>query len=68
VAATDTQHADVVEKIQRLNLLRESNAPLRAESDAHSKQSRQLDSNLKGIIQELDPLTRSYHAGRTGRT
>ena len=52
----DTQHAELVEKIQQLNLLRESNATLRADSDARSKRSRELDAKLKGIIQELDPL------------
>jgi nucleoprotein TPR len=56
VAATDTQHAELVENIQQLNLLRESNATLRADSDAHAKRSRELDANLKGIIEELDPL------------
>ncbi|KAH9992148.1 hypothetical protein BJV77DRAFT_1067895 [Russula vinacea] len=56
VAATDTQHAELVEKIQQLNLLRESNATLRADSEAHAKRSRELDVKLKGLIQELDPL------------
>ena len=56
MAATDAQHAELVEKIQQLNLLRESNATLRADSDAHAKRSRELDAKLKGIIQELDPL------------
>ena len=37
MAATDAQHAELVEKIQQLNLLRESNATLRADSEAHAK-------------------------------
>lgn len=56
MAATDAQHAELVEKIQQLNLLRESNATLRADSEAHSKRSRELDAKLKNILQELDPL------------
>lgn len=56
VAATDTQHAELVEKIQQVNLLRESNATLRADSEAHAKRWRELDVKLKGLIQELDPL------------
>ena len=56
MAATDTQHAELVEKIQQLNLLRESNATLRADSEAHAKRSHELDVRLKGLIQELDPL------------
>jgi nucleoprotein TPR len=45
-----------VEKIQQINLLRESNATLRADSEAHAKRSRELDVKLKTLIQELDPL------------
>ncbi|KAI9449362.1 hypothetical protein BJY52DRAFT_1215953 [Lactarius psammicola] len=56
VAATDAQHAELVEKIQQLNLLRESNATLRADSEAHAKRSRELDIKLKNVLQELDPL------------
>ncbi|KAH9018599.1 TPR/MLP1/MLP2-like protein-domain-containing protein [Lactarius pseudohatsudake] len=56
VAATDAQHAELVEKIQQLNLLRESNATLRADSEAHAKRSRELDIKLKSVLQELDPL------------
>ena len=64
MAATDAQHAELLEKIQQLNLLRESNATLRADSDAHSKRSRELDAKLKGLLQELDPLR---EASRTMR-
>ena len=64
MAATDTQHAELVEKIQQLNLLRESNATLRADSEAHSKRSRELDVKLKGLIQELDPLRESARTMR----
>lgn len=56
MAATDTQHAELVEKIQQLNLLRESNATLRADSEAHAKRSRELDTRLKAVLHELDPL------------
>ena len=56
MAATDAQHAELVEKIQQLNLLRESNATLRADSEAHAKRSRELDSKLKSVLLELDPL------------
>ncbi|KAH9955068.1 TPR/MLP1/MLP2-like protein-domain-containing protein, partial [Russula dissimulans] len=56
-AGTDAQHAELVEKIQQLNLLRERNATLRADSEAHAKRWRELDDvRLKALIQELDPL------------
>lgn len=61
MAATDTQHAELVEKIQQLNLLRESNATLRADSEAHAKRSRELDVKLKALIQEVDPLRERAH-------
>ncbi|KAH9961807.1 TPR/MLP1/MLP2-like protein-domain-containing protein [Russula dissimulans] len=55
-AGTDAQHAELVEKIQQLNLLRESNATLRADSEAHARRWHKLDVRLKALIQELDPL------------
>ena len=70
MAATD-KHAELVEKIQQSNLLRESNATLRADSDAHSKRSRELDAKLNVIIQEFDPLrerTRTMRAEPDTRT
>ncbi|KAI0062383.1 hypothetical protein BV25DRAFT_683663 [Artomyces pyxidatus] len=55
-AATDAQHAELVEKIQQLNLLRESNATLRADSEAHAKRARDLDIQVKLLTVELEPL------------
>ncbi|KAI9435095.1 hypothetical protein H4582DRAFT_2080017 [Lactarius indigo] len=67
VAATDAQHAELVEKIQQLNLL------------PHAKRSRELDIKLKSVLQELDPLrdrartvqaeldARNEHVTRLGR-
>jgi nucleoprotein TPR len=52
----DVQHAELVEKIQQLNLLRESNAMLHADSEAHTKRWRKLDVRLKALIQELNLL------------
>ncbi|KAH9953818.1 hypothetical protein BC827DRAFT_1159057 [Russula dissimulans] len=46
-AGTDAQHAELVEKIQKLNLLH---------SEAHAKRWRELDVRLEALIQELDPL------------
>lgn len=71
VAATDAQHAELVEKIQQLNLLRESNAMLRTDSEAHAKRSRELDGKLKILLQELDPLrerTRTLQAELEARS
>ena len=50
MAATDAQHAELVEKIQQLNLLRERNATIRADSEAHAKRSRDPDTKLKSVL------------------
>lgn len=55
-AATDAQHAELVEKINQLTILRESNATLRADSEAHSKRVRQLDIKVRSMTAELEPL------------
>ncbi|KAH9992147.1 hypothetical protein BJV77DRAFT_1150250 [Russula vinacea] len=54
VAATDAQHAELVEKIQQLNLLRDSNATLRADSEAHAKR----------LIAQFTACGRPHHAGK----
>ena len=45
-AASEAQHAELMEKINQLALLRESNATLRAESEAHAKRSRALETQI----------------------
>ncbi|TFY79631.1 hypothetical protein EWM64_g4383 [Hericium alpestre] len=55
-AATDAQHADLVEKINQLTILRESNATLRVDSEAHAKRARELDTKVKALTVELEPL------------
>lgn len=54
-AASAAQHAELLERINQLNLLRESNATLRADSERHAKRARELDNKLKQLSQELDP-------------
>lgn len=49
-------HAELIEKINQLNVLRESNATLRAESDANVRKSRQLEAKLRQLQAELGPL------------
>jgi nucleoprotein TPR len=53
--ASATQHAELVERINQLNILRESNAMLRAEYESASKRSRDLETKLKQLSSELDP-------------
>lgn len=45
-----------MEKINQLNILRESNATLRAESEANGKRVQQLEKQLQKALGELEPL------------
>ena len=54
-AASEAQHAELVERINQLTVLRESNATLRADCEAHARRSRELDLKLKALSAELDP-------------
>lgn len=45
-----------MERITQMNILRESNATLRAESEAHARKARQLESTLAQLQAELGPL------------
>ena len=55
-AASASQHAELVERINQLNILRESNATLRAESENNAKKARQLEIKLRGLTAQLEPL------------
>jgi nucleoprotein TPR len=50
------QHAELLEKIQQLNLLRESNATLRLDSASNLKAAQDLQAQLTAAHRELDPL------------
>ncbi|KAK0441608.1 hypothetical protein EV421DRAFT_2082889 [Armillaria borealis] len=54
-AASATQHAELIERINQVNVLRESNATLRAESERHAKRVKQLDVQLKELSSQLEP-------------
>jgi nucleoprotein TPR len=55
-AASAAQHAELVERINQLNILRESNATLRSQSEAHAKRAAELDTKLKALSTQLEPL------------
>lgn len=54
-AASAAQHAELVERINQLNILRESNATLRADCESHAKRSRALEAKLKQVSAQLHP-------------
>ena len=53
--ASAAQHAELVERINQLNILRESNVTLRTECESASKKARDLEAKLKELSQELEP-------------
>ncbi|KAH8108682.1 TPR/MLP1/MLP2-like protein-domain-containing protein [Phellopilus nigrolimitatus] len=53
---SSAEHTELLERINQLNILRESNATLRAESDAHARKARQLESTLNQLRTELGPV------------
>lgn len=55
-AASASQHAELVERINQMNILRESNATLRADCEIYQKKSRDLEAKLKKASAELDPV------------
>jgi nucleoprotein TPR len=42
-SGSEAQHAELIEKINQLNILRESNATLRSDCETHAKRSRELE-------------------------
>lgn len=54
-AASEAQHAELVERINQLNILRESNATLRSDCETYAKRARDLDAKLKQLTAELEP-------------
>lgn len=54
-ATSDVQHAEMLERINQLNILRESNATLRADCETYAKRARELDAKLKTLSAELEP-------------
>ncbi|KAF7314521.1 hypothetical protein MKEN_00925200 [Mycena kentingensis (nom. inval.)] len=55
-AASAAQHQELVERMNQINVLRESNSTLRVEAENHAKRARELDSKLRAANAELGPL------------
>jgi nucleoprotein TPR len=55
-ATSDAQHAEMLERINQFNIVRESNATLRAECETYAKRSRELDAKLQALSTELEPV------------
>lgn len=64
VATSDAQHAEMLERINQLNILRESNATLRADCENYAKRARELDIRVKALSVELDPVKEEARVAR----
>ncbi|KAI0736332.1 hypothetical protein C8Q72DRAFT_803970 [Fomitopsis betulina] len=60
-ASSEAQHAELVERINQLTILRESNATLRTDCESHANRARELDAKLKQLSSELDPTREQLH-------
>lgn len=54
----------MLERINQLNILRESNVTLRADCETYSKRSRELDAKLKALSAELEPAKEQARVAR----
>ncbi|EMD40194.1 hypothetical protein CERSUDRAFT_112402 [Gelatoporia subvermispora B] len=54
-ATSEAQHQELLERINQLTILRESNATLRADCESHARRARELDTKLKQLSGELEP-------------
>ncbi|KAI6016240.1 TPR/MLP1/MLP2-like protein-domain-containing protein [Pisolithus marmoratus] len=63
-ATSDAQHAEMLERINQLNILRESNATLRADCETYAKRARDLDARLKALSTELEPAKEEARVAR----
>ncbi|EJD40490.1 hypothetical protein AURDEDRAFT_153559 [Auricularia subglabra TFB-10046 SS5] len=54
--ASAQQQAELVERINQLNILRESNATLRSDAQAQRKRVAQLETQVQALTTELEPL------------
>ncbi|KAG9315951.1 hypothetical protein JVU11DRAFT_3605 [Chiua virens] len=63
-ATSDAQHAEMLERINQVSILRESNVTLRADCENYSKRSRELDTKLKTLSAELEPAKEQARVAR----
>ena len=63
-AAPEAQHSELMERINQLTLLRESNATLRADCEAQTKRARALDTQLQQLQSELEPIREQLRVSR----
>jgi len=55
-ATSAAEHAELMERINQINLLRESNALLRSEASTNKQRVSQLESELSSLSTQMEPL------------
>lgn len=63
-AASEAQHTELMERINQLTLLRESNATLRSDCEAQTKRARALETQLQQLQSELEPTREQLRVTR----
>ncbi|KAG8871481.1 hypothetical protein FRB98_000746 [Tulasnella sp. 332] len=61
-ASSAVQHSELLEKINQLNILRESNTTLRAETEGYRSRVHRLEEQLSALSSQLDPLQSELRA------
>ncbi|OCH84090.1 hypothetical protein OBBRIDRAFT_808494 [Obba rivulosa] len=63
-ATSEAQHQELLERINQLTILRESNATLRADCEAQARRARDLDAKLRQLSGELEPTKEQLRFAR----
>jgi len=64
VVTSESQHNELIEKINQLNILRESNATLRSDCETYAKRARELETKLQLLSSELEPAKEQSRMAR----
>lgn len=61
---SSADHSELVERINQLNILRESNATLRAESELNARKAQHLEAQVSALTAELEPAKEEARVSR----
>lgn len=63
-ATSEAQHAELIEKINQLNVVRESNMTLRQECEALAARAKAFETKVQQLESELDPTKEQLRIAR----
>jgi nucleoprotein TPR len=62
--ASEAQHKESIDRIDQLNVLRESNATLRSDCENYAKRVRELETRLQSFSSGLEPAKEQSRVAR----